>query len=512
MRSWELVVGFIVSTVAVGIAATRYHSDPEFPPTATTSIESGRAYAIDTAEGSAAVDLEFAPGTEYRLIVSFLGNTAETSRVELTARSIDAAHRLAGREIKPLTNLRKSKSASGETEPASMRSPAAASRQHALRPSREFFLHVTEGSLDDPRQYARVKARLIRSGEYVRVYLDAQQSERDLHPGLADEIVRLFDDEIVPTTRRSLGGTRDVDGDGTFLILLSPWLSRLQGGRIALGGFVRGSDFQRESRAPFGNRCDMMYLNSNVLPGNNLKALLAHEYAHAVAFSARLASPTRPYRLADEDDWLNEAIAHLSENVHSAGFSNLDHRVHEFLESPESFPLAVPDYYSAGLWRSHGCRGATYLFLRWCVDQFGPRILAELIRSPAVGRRNIARVTGMPFAELYRRWTIAVAGVARVDGYQSLSLHGRLGRHSLSGPRTIDWNVEDAGPPLTLPGTATAYLRLRCGEAPAVKRIRVSTSGAARLQITVIRLPAVDPSPAAVARTGTADRSVRFSE
>lgn len=227
----------------------------------------------------------------------------------------------------------------------------------------------------------------------------------------------------------------------------------------------------------------MMCLNSNVVVGTNLKALLSHEFAHAVAFSARLRSNRSGYVLPDEDDWLNEAIAHLAENLHNSGWSNLDHRVRDYLNSPQSYPLVVPDYYSAGLWRNHGCRGATYLFLRWCVDQFGQKILAEMIHSPATGRDNIARVTGLSFAELYRRWAIAVAS----DDYQSLSLHRPLGRHSLRGPRSVDWNVAGGEKTLKLRGTSTVYLRLHAADSAAICRIRAIASADARLQVTVIK-------------------------
>src|SRR5690606_27089196 len=110
--------------------------------------------------------------------------------------------------------------------------------------ARTFHLHVTEGPLDDPRHYAPIEGLSVAEGRTVRVFLDRQMSPRALFPGLLDEIVRLMDDDIVPRTREVLGTHRDVDGDGRFAILLTPWLARLQGGRTSLGGMVRGDDFR----------------------------------------------------------------------------------------------------------------------------------------------------------------------------------------------------------------------------------------------------------------------------
>ena len=101
----------------------------------------------------------------------------------------------------------------------------------------------------------------------MRVYLDDQQSANGLAPGLVQNVIDLFDGDIVPRFRKLLGTYRDVDHDGRFAILLSPWLGRLQGGRTSVGGFVRGSDFQACLGRPFSNRCDMMYINSQTVPG-----------------------------------------------------------------------------------------------------------------------------------------------------------------------------------------------------------------------------------------------------
>ena len=152
----------------------------------------------------------------------------------------------------------------------------------------------------------------------------------------------------------------------------------------------------------------MLYFNSNLRPDAHLRTLLAHEYTHAVSFSLRLPSSRNPAGLRDEEDWLSEAIAHLAENLHGADWSNLDYRISRFLNDPQRFPLVVADYYRAGLWRDHGCRGATYLFLRWCVDQYGAGLLSDLLRSPATGTRNLERATGVPFPMLYRHWTMAL--------------------------------------------------------------------------------------------------------
>ncbi len=48
----------------------------------------------------------------------------------------------------------------------------------------------------------------------------------------------------------------------------------------------------------------------------------------------------------------------------------------------------VDDYYAADLFRSHGSRGSTYLFLRWCADRYGMDLVTRLVQSRFKGDRQ----------------------------------------------------------------------------------------------------------------------------
>ncbi len=55
-------------------------------------------------------------------------------------------------------------------------------------------------------------------------------------------------DDVVPRIESQFGSLSDIDGDGSLAIVLTPWLSRLQGGHTSIGGMVRSSDYQRMCR------------------------------------------------------------------------------------------------------------------------------------------------------------------------------------------------------------------------------------------------------------------------
>jgi hypothetical protein len=272
--------------------------------------------------------------------------------------------------------------------------------------TRTFYLHVTDGSLSDPRQYVPVHSRPVAEGKCVRVYLDRQRHVTRRIERSARQIVETLEEQIIPRASREIGPWDDVDGDGRLSVLMTPWLEKLQAGKTSLKGFVRGSDFQPRYPAPFGNQADLIYVNSEIAGEVNYLTLLAHEYWHVLQCSYRLSMPESP--LSVEEDWINEGTAHLAEIRFGGDAENLTHRIDTWLSSPEAAPLVVENYYSAGLWRDDGCRGATFLFFHWCEQQFGSDLAQRLLTSPTSGARNLQQVTGNDLETLQTHWTVAM--------------------------------------------------------------------------------------------------------
>jgi hypothetical protein len=362
-----------------------------------------------------------------------------------------------------------------------------------------FWVMVRGDDFIDAKNYEPVRARLARVGRHCAVYFDAQtplDKEKSL---LVDEALNTFDRAVYPTAVEKLGRHRDVDSNGRFVILFTPWLGRLGGGTTSVGGFVRGADFFEELEPPLGNRCDMMYLNAGLNPGPHLRTLIAHEYTHAITMSEHVFGRHLPDAPGEEEEnWLDEAIAHLAENLHGYSWSNLDYRVSAFLNTPESCRLVVDDYYAAELWRGHGNRGSTYLFLRWCVDQYGDELLRDLVQSNLCGVENIETATGQPFAELYRTWSAALflsqSGMSsrRDQEFRHVSLRGPLGTRSLAGPRHELLDLSGDSRSLRVVGTSTKYLIAHSSQGKGT-RVRVTAPPESVLQVSVRRLPSSLP-------------------
>jgi hypothetical protein len=273
---------------------------------------------------------------------------------------------------------------------------------------RDFHMLARDGDASIPGNYAAIHGVLKGVGRTTQVYV-ASEDLCQVENELVSDIIATFDDRILPLASHTFGAASDVDGDGRFTIFISSCLNRLGGGRYSVDGFVRVTDLDLAFRPPFGNRCDMMYLSADLTRGPYLRTVLAHEYMHAVIFSRKLLQgPTRGRPGIEEEGWLDEAMAHLAEDLHGFSRSNIDYRVSAFLAAPEQYQLVVDDYYAADLFRSHGSRGSTYLFLRWCADRYGPGLLPTLVRSPLRGAANLEAATGSSFAALYRSWSLAL--------------------------------------------------------------------------------------------------------
>ena len=485
LQRW-LIVPIIVMGIGWQFAkkpdASPLVSLPESTKNSSTTLQVDTAYKVLVTSEQAAFVLPFDQETEYDIIISSLANATETYEVILTAQQLPSTSSLPTHDFQPLQRH----SNKTKLRPSSIKQNQQIKNIKPPLQQRTFRLHVTDGSLDDPAQYIAVPSRLVGEGKEVRVYLDQQVKQQELAHGLVDDIIRLFDKQIVPGFAKQIGTVRDIDQDGKFTVFLTPWLGKLQGGKTSLDGFVRGSDFDPNIERPFGHQCDMMYLNTRLKPGKHLQSLIAHEFTHALLFSSRLRKVAGSFQLQYEEDWLNEAIAHLGENLQGGGWSNLDYRISRFLESPQSYPLVVDDYYHSGMWRNHGCRGATYLFLRWIVDTFGEEALPMLIQSPVNGTANLERVTKQSFAELFRCWNVSM--LMSQENHQTINLWGHLGRWNLAGIAMHPWDLSlQKKDKMTIKGTTSAFVHVTGSSQSTAERIVIQAKPGTRLQVTLIR-------------------------
>lgn len=428
---------------------------------------------ITLRDGFATVDVHLEHEVPVRLLVSNLGSVNRNAILQATATSIpcDAATKSHGHSF-PVLSLNSTVSSSPATSVTlvaltdsaigAMKPPRRSQSAASPPPTRDFWLHVTETPLENSKGYQLVRGQLTSSDQLVEVYADVSLNTPSGIPvpirRLATEIATRLSHDILPAVEQHVGPIADPDRNGRLTVLLTPWLGRLRGGTTQVRGFVRSSDLRTDISAPFSNHADLLYLNSDLPRGDVLQSLLLHEVAHTALASRQNATSGRA--LPDWDDWLNEGLAHLTEQHGRDDSSNLDFRVARFWQNSAAAPLAVRDYYRTGRWRNHGCRGATFLFLDWCQQQSRQRGTSNFIAAlMATGKSDAAaleQVCQARFSDLYRAWTISLAT-------SDAAPHtARVGRFLNSGVRFQQWPLTaDSRREFHVAGTATQFVEMR---------------------------------------------------
>jgi hypothetical protein len=286
--------------------------------------------------------------------------------------------------------------------------PSFATGKVAPPVERVFHLLRSSGKAARQDDHIAIPARRVGLGRRVSVYVDLEDRHR-IDAGTVDDIVSTYDRAIEPILSHALGPVRDIDGDGRLAVFITSRLDRLADTTEPLDGCVRGTDFVRNLSEPWSNRCDLVYLNARLQAGPRLRTVLGHEVAHAIVFCNKSLDGRGELVGREEESWLDEGIAHLAEDLLGYSRSNIDHRVAEFREAPGKYRLVVDDYYAAGLFRSHGHRGATYSFLKWCVDTNGEAVLRDLAAGPLRGVESLEQAMGAPFDELFWAWATSEA-------------------------------------------------------------------------------------------------------
>ncbi len=448
-------------------------------------------------EGTSRIELP--EGEDFYLLVTNLDRDPSPVRIQLAPATREELTAVRWR-VRPAFEPRPLRSSEDKTLFSLVSHRTASPEVPTADEPRRFFLHVGNGPLEAPENYVAVQADLVARGSRVRIFLDRQRERDEAVDRLAARTLAELE-RLIPEMERRLGPFADVDEDGAIAVLLTPWLNRLQGGRTTLKGFVRGSDFQTHLLPPLSNSADIVYLNSELGDDENLRTLLAHELLHLLGFSLR--SPPAGDPLPVEEDWLSEAEAHLAENLFGGDGSNLRHRLTAFLADPGGTPLVVTDYYRSGLWRDDRCRGATYLFLRWCCDRYGDALLSELLTASGTGARNLEAVTGVDFATLQQEWALALLaardrGVDSVAGYRYF--YDEAGRRNFGDAPLDELAVpvaalRDTAWQTSLAGTATVFVRI---PREATRAVQVRCYPPRPLRITLVPAVCAPESAASV--------------
>lgn len=277
-------------------------------------------------------------------------------------------------------------------------------------------------SLTSVSSYVEVTGKVRCVGSNVVFYVDAS-SESLISEGQVQTLCSEFD-EVAGAETAMLGDIRDPDGDGKLHVLMTKQINCLGalGGGIITGYFYAGDLFERSSSNAVSNYRDIIYtmvpdpdgdacgansvaISDEFAMSNLLPAVLPHEMQHAISYNQHVfVAGGQP-----EENWLNEGMSHLIEDVMGYGVENPS-RYSMYLASPSTYGVVTQS--SPNLME----RGAEYLFLRFLYEQSadGDAFLKRLVQSGNRGVEGLeAAFAGSAgfstFSEFMARWTVALA-------------------------------------------------------------------------------------------------------
>lgn len=340
-----------------------------------------------------------------------------------------------------------------------------------------------------------VATHAVYAGTHCEVYMD------DRLKGALDtqgrEIGEAVDLRIFPTNSRIFGAPIPPTGSSPRIaILVSPDVNN--GGRDSTIGYFTARDLLKPEDAPEvpelskSNQRMMLYMASNIVdlagPTEYL-GTVAHEMQHLINATRKLFGPTPAN--TTEDTWLDEGMSMYAMEANGYGLTSdaailLDH-VKGYLRDPDEYSLTRWD-----LNPGQSGYGASYLFLAYLADRFGPDIVKELSGAKEVGRLNVeARLAahGASFKQVFTDWATAnmLTSDAAADprfAYKSLQL-GTTGRNAVGTARATVVAVPGGGSLGLLPWSAT-YLALRSATTPPAMTLDLQTTNPADVEATLV--------------------------
>jgi hypothetical protein len=215
---------------------------------------------------------------------------------------------------------------------------------------------------DDTQENSQVSAELVYLTEHAAMWVEQGVSyDQNVLIAAADR----FEEQTYPTNRLYFGSepTPGIDGDIRLHILNSAQL-----GSGVLGYFYSPSEYPA-SVVQYSNEREIFYMNvgATSMGENAYSGVLAHEFQHMISWNVD----------QNEDGWMGEGMSELAAFLNGFGPSEA---APVYFMNPDLQLNTWPEGGSAG---PH--YGASFLFVAYFADRFGPDAVRELVADPANG-------------------------------------------------------------------------------------------------------------------------------
>lgn len=314
-----------------------------------------------------------------------------------------------------------------------LRSPArpaapAASRASAAAPppvgDTMSFKVCSNLSCQPPLTNVGAVARSV--GQHIAIYVDTLAPSPGLSAAELNAMKQMFDTLLYPLDTAVFGHVSDIDANNVVIVLMTNQVNKLvSASRCASSGYIAGFFFPGDLAPGFSTQYNNGEVFYSVVADSNATLSCAHknsdlnfvtpvtfthEFQHMINFVEHVLVKNAPQT---EEGWLDEGLSKYAEEIGGRAFGTQDPRFSQFaigsvydgyqyLLAPGNTPLIIPA--DTG---TLAMVGASWLFTRYIVDQFGDSLPGRLVRTALHGANNVATQTGQPFDQTVSRWAFA---------------------------------------------------------------------------------------------------------
>jgi len=456
-RAGRMIVWALVAT-----AACSHDSTGPAAPTCSAALASrltlaiGQYTSIDPASNDGCVTFPANASTvdsaEYLLVAQSAAATfGESSPFALRAATLGAAPMAAAPSLaqpaaapSPATRFDGMLRRLGREHAA--RAAAAASRRlpgTALRPPvaappvlgslRQFTVCANDTSCGAAADFKTVGARVLAVGAHVAIYVDTLAPAGGLKSADLDTLRQVFDTLLYPLDSANFGAVSDLDANGVVIALMTPVVNSLTtkaacsaSGGAYIAGFFFPADLDPNAPAFQTNGGEIFYSivadpNGTVSCAHTAAQVktgtlgtFAHEFQHMINYAQHTLIQIQGGTVSEEG-WLDEGLSQYAEELtarrylQAGDMATWDQLVgndvfdaYQYLTATGASPLLIE--FDQG---TQAERGASWLFTRYLVDQFGAGLPGKLVQTTLAGSANIAAQTGHSFDTTVTRWALA---------------------------------------------------------------------------------------------------------
>jgi len=262
-------------------------------------------------------------------------------------------------------------------------------------------------------------------GAHIAIYIDTLAPSPGLSATDLDSLKNVFDTRLYPLDTVTFGHVSDIDSNTVVIVLMSNQVNKLvTKAECDSSGYVAGFFFPGDLAPGFSttyNNGEIFY-STVTDPAGTLSCAhsvsevnfvtpvtFTHEFQHMINFVEHVLVKGAN---DSEEGWLDEGLSKYAEEIAGRSFGDNAHfsqyasgdayDSYQYMLAPGDTPLLIPvDQGTLAM------VGASWLFTRYIVDQFGNALPGKLVQTSLTGAANVGAQTGQPFDQTVSRWALA---------------------------------------------------------------------------------------------------------